>query len=379
MDALGLTRLGSLGDKLLTTIDRLKSVEGAPAAANNSVQEVAADSASLQPGALRAASPEFQNLGAADLFAGVDLDQCQDSLSRCRVRELCAGETLINRGQRNERMYVVLSGRLNIHLHDEKDAIAVLREGDLVGEMSIIVGQPTSATVKAESDCRLLEIAERILWQLVSSDSRFARNLLRMFARRLMNVNSLIQHAQAQQEKYRHHANTDALTGLYNRRWLNDNLPYEMTRCTLRNRPLSLLIVDIDHFKRFNDSHGHLAGDQALKSVAQALQVGLRGVDMAVRYGGEEIMVILPGADLIEAERVAARLHHAVNDAIILDRDGSRLPGVTVSIGISEMRASDGDEDVILRADAALYQAKSRGRNRTVAQVTSAAAASGHQ
>jgi len=133
----------------------------------------------------------------------------------------------------------------------------------------------------------------------------------------------------------------------------------------VRGKPLSLLMIDIDHFKRYNDKHGHLAGDQALKGVANSVIVGLRGIDMAVRYGGEEVVVVLPGADTPEAENVAARLHDSIQEAEIYAHDGKRLPRVSVSIGIAPMQEDDTSDTLTARADAALYRAKRKGRNCT--------------
>jgi diguanylate cyclase (GGDEF)-like protein len=126
-------------------------------------------------------------------------------------------------------------------------------------------------------------------------------------------------------------------------------------------------MVDIDHFKRYNDDHGHMAGDEALKAVARAVLVALRGSDLAVRYGGEEIIVILPGVDLGESERVAERLHRAVADAKIVGADGRVLPALTVSIGVAQMVAEHTPEQLLAQVDQALYRAKRQGRNCTSA------------
>lgn len=305
-----------------------------------------------------------QDFAHLSLFKDVELDPFRDLLGSCAVRELAVGEVLLEKNQRNEHIYVVVQGRLSIHLHESKEAIAVVREGELAGEMSIIVDELTSARVEAQSHCKVLEITGDILWRMVSADINFARNLVQMFAKRLMWINNQMDRAKQLQEKYKEHAYTDALTGLYNRRWLNDNLAHEMSRCELRNTRLSLLVIDIDHFKKYNDRHGHLAGDEALKAVTGSLRIGLRDLDMAVRYGGEEMMVILPGADIRTGEKVAARLHEAISQAEIL-YEGKTLPGVTVSIGIACMEPSDTDEGLMRRADLALYEAKREGRNQT--------------
>lgn len=299
------------------------------------------------------------------LFEGVDLGGFSDILLGSEARELQPGDMLLEKEKVNGRMYILLEGRLSIHLQADSDAIAVLERGDTAGDMSVITGQATSAYVKADTHCRLMGLDGQLLWGMFERSSQLARNMLHMYAKRLVHLNTVITSAQQLQQEYRHHATTDPLTGLYNRRWLNESLAFEISRCQLRQRPLTVLVVDIDHFKLYNDTHGHVAGDQALKATAHAVLVALRGSDMAVRYGGEEIVIVLPGADVAEGEKVAQRLHRAVMDEDIRAHDGAELPKVTISIGVAQMVSGDSAEQLIARADAALYRAKAAGRNCT--------------
>ena len=304
-------------------------------------------------------------LGELRLFAGVDLSKFSDVFAASCTRELTPGESLLEKGQENTNMFVLLDGRLSVHTQPDGDAIALLERGDIIGDMSIVTGQPTSAFVRADTYARLLEMSGPTLWQLFDNCPAFARNLLRIYARRLAHLNLVINSAQQLQQEYRVHATTDPLTGLYNRRWLNESLAFEISRAQLRKRPLTVLVVDIDHFKQYNDRYGHVAGDQALKAVAEAVLIALRGSDMAVRYGGEEIVVVLPGADIEEGDKVAGRLHHAVAEQPIVAHDGSALPQVTISIGLDSMFPGDSSEQLIALADEALYRAKAAGRNCT--------------
>ncbi len=308
---------------------------------------------------------EFGELTQLGLFEGVDVADFGELLCDAEVLELPPGELLLEKDQLNERLFVLLDGRLAIHLQADGDAIAVLGKGDIAGDISIITQQPTSAYVRADTHCRLLALCGETMWAMFERSPRLGRNLLQLFARRLVNLNQVINSAQQLQEEYRQHATTDPLTGLYNRRWLNESLAFEISRCQLRHRPLAVLIVDIDHFKLYNDQHGHVAGDQALKAVANSVLIALRGSDMAVRYGGEEIVVMLPGAEMDEAEKVAARLHGVVADQYIVGHDGEALPGVTISIGLAEVAPGDTPDSLIARADQALYRAKATGRNST--------------
>ena len=164
---------------------------------------------------------------------------------------------------------------------------------------------------------------------------------------------------------------TDPLTGIYNRRYLERRLTDEIARANRYGMPLSVLLIDIDHFKRVNDIYGHQVGDLVLEGMAQLIATTLRTTDIVARYGGEEIMVIAPSTLVKTATELAERLRKVIENAsfevpIELDCDISAL-GVTVSIGVACIGPRIKDmQDLIQSADKALYRAKSEGRNRVV-------------
>lgn len=160
-------------------------------------------------------------------------------------------------------------------------------------------------------------------------------------------------------------ASTDKLTGLLNRHAFTILIEKLLAEYRRSPRPISMLMVDIDRFKEVNDRQGHLAGDAVLTEIARRLAGGLRESDLAVRWGGEEYLIVLKGCDLAEAEHVAENLRQAVQASPI--RFGEKLLDVTVSIGVSQFGGSEMPEQTIDRADAALYRAKAAGRNRVAA------------
>ena len=161
-------------------------------------------------------------------------------------------------------------------------------------------------------------------------------------------------------------ATTDGLTGLLNRRTFNAQLLGRLREAQRYNRPLSLLLLDIDHFKKVNDTHGHPAGDAVLRGVAQVAQTQARETDIVARYGGEEMVLILPETDARGAHAIAERLRKAVEAAAHPTERGSLR--VTVSIGVSTWPGGgDGAEGLVESADKALYRAKQAGRNRVFA------------
>lgn len=177
------------------------------------------------------------------------------------------------------------------------------------------------------------------------------------------DVDVLRQLYNKKKEKLSELAFYDTLTGIYNRRYFDLKIREEVSRALRYKRALSVLMIDIDHFKKVNDKYGHQKGDEVLSAVAGLLKGSLRGTDIVCRYGGEEIVVILPETTAKNAckigegcrERIAARTTEAV------------VGGVTVSVGVAEMRGVDTPEQLIAAADRALYEAKDNGRNRVVA------------
>ena len=158
-------------------------------------------------------------------------------------------------------------------------------------------------------------------------------------------------------------ANTDVLTGVGNRRWFEEQGRREIERAWRQQESLCLLIFDVDHFKRINDTYGHDVGDQVLRTLSSQMQGGLRGVDLLARLGGEEFIVMLPSTGLVEARQVAERMR-AHLEACEMDLGSGQSERVTVSVGVCELGPAARDLDGLLKgADQALYRAKRAGRN----------------
>jgi diguanylate cyclase (GGDEF)-like protein len=158
----------------------------------------------------------------------------------------------------------------------------------------------------------------------------------------------------------------DPLTSLFNRRYMEESLQREMRRAARGRQPVGIIMLDIDYFKEFNDSHGHEAGDALLQSVGAILQRSVRAEDIVCRYGGEEFVLILPDAPLSEAAQRAEHVRQAIGH-LTMQFHRQSLRQITVSAGVAVYPDHGPGGDAVLRAaDAALYQAKTRGRNRIV-------------
>jgi diguanylate cyclase len=182
-----------------------------------------------------------------------------------------------------------------------------------------------------------------------------------LFAASVMRINELHEEL-ARTEK---DASCDALTGLANRRAFEAALMRDAAQADKDGTALALLLLDIDHFKTFNDLHGHIMGDKLLRLVSQLLTRQIKGRDTAARYGGEEFAVILMQADLPAALKVAEQIRAMLSKAPLLNRATAQTLGIiTCSIGVAEYRPGEQLTDLIDRADRALYEAKRTGRNR---------------
>lgn len=302
-----------------------------------------------------------QYLERSQLFANVSLESVEHLFERCRPMTLERGEHLLEPGAANDHLYLLLDGELRVYLHDRNmPEHAVLGEGNCVGEMSLLDGQPASALVLAARDSRLLAVPHEVVWSLVDCSHGVARNLLAIITGRVRDSNQALVALQAKSLEFEAAGSVDALTGIHNRRWLLEAFPRAMARCERDEKPLCLVIADIDLFRNFNGRFGYLTGDAVLRRMANRLADGLRAQDLIARYGGEEFVVLLPQASLADALPIAERLRELV--AI-----GSGLQtgeGVTLSCGVAQMVPGESLDELISRADAALLRAKQNGRDR---------------
>ena len=166
-------------------------------------------------------------------------------------------------------------------------------------------------------------------------------------------------------EVLKREVSVDHLTKLYNRKWMDQVLADAMEEAKQEHRPLCLLMLDIDYFKKFNDTYGHQLGDQVLRLVAQTIVDSVEPADTAARYGGEEFAVILPNTKMAQAIKKAEAVRKRLANRKVTNRNTGKVLGqVTLSVGVSVFRPDDAMSDLIGRADKALYSAKNNGRNR---------------
>ena len=213
------------------------------------------------------------------------------------------------------------------------------------------------------------EQIQAVVETLVKS-TREMRDTNKALEARLTLSKSEIGNLQQSLEAIRAESLTDPLTGLGNRKYFDRMIEMAVQSALANSEPLSLLMFDIDHFKSFNDSYGHLTGDQVLRLVGMSLKQTIKGQDITARYGGEEFAVVLPNTALRQALTVADHIRRAVMAKELKKKSTGEILGrVTISVGVSMLKADDDADALIERADGCLYAAKRNGRNRVVCEV----------
>jgi len=292
-------------------------------------------------------------------------DEILDALvPRVRLIDLGAGECLMRKGEPNARVCIVISGLLRVELDAGSPPLAHIGRGETVGELSLLAGSLTTATVAAEEPTRLIALDEKTFWWLAESSHAFSIGLLVRLAKRMRSNNEAVQANIVLRQQFEQVALNDALTGLRNRRWLDQTLPRIVQRHLHAREPLCIAVMDVDHFKSVNDRFGHPAGDAALAQVGQLVRGNLRPSDVAARTGGEEFVLVFPQTALPGAINAAERLREAIASAPF-GHDGRALPRITASLGVAALERSADSAELLARADAALYRAKHAGRDRT--------------
>ncbi|MCQ2092092.1 MAG: GGDEF domain-containing protein [Fibrobacter sp.] len=304
---------------------------------------------------------EFSTL---EIFKNVSFESLAGYLLGCKTILAQPGDLLIDPEHPIRRLIVVLDGMLEVKLTSQGGNFSdTISPGHCAGEMSIFDNIKPSACVYAKEPSHLLIIDATTALAMIHASHDLCLNFLHILSQRIRNNNKVVCEEEYHIRCIEESSKVDALTGLHNRRWLEEMYAREMSRSNAGNFRLSAFMLDIDHFKHVNDTYGHLAGDQVLMSVAQSIVKSLRPSDMPVRYGGEEFTVFLPGTSTDNAKVIAERMRKNVERMQIVLPSGETIQ-VTVSIGFTERVDNDSVRSIIERADQALYHAKENGRNR---------------
>lgn len=304
----------------------------------------------------------------------VAISECGSPLSRV------SGDVIFRREEAGTSMFVIMSGSVDL-VFDETREGKRLGAGCFFGELAMIKGNhPRSATAVVADDCKLIELARpdvlRLLEQhpavlvsllrrscvyLIDSERRLVSDLERR-NKELERTLDFLRRTREELDTKELQAQTDELTGIYNRRCLNTQIGRFMERAEQTGMSLALIIVDLDYFKQVNDTHGHDVGDTVLKRVSDAIRTSVRSSDLPCRIGGDEFAVLL--ADLPAEEAAVARLR-GIHESTCRQRveAATGIVSVSTSVGGTLFRPGEPWEDLFKRADASLYAAKAAGRS----------------
>lgn len=288
-------------------------------------------------------------------------------------------ETLATAGKLTEadleQIYDTYLSQLRTSERIDKVGARVISEID--GVMSLVdealsnsetYGQSLAGATTTLSGARDADTIRSVVQTLISS-TKDMQERNRALETRLVASKTEIDNLQNSLEAIRAESLTDPLTALGNRKFFDRALGDAVRVAQEKKQPLSLLMLDIDYFKSFNDNYGHLTGDQVLRLVAMSLKQNIKGQDITARYGGEEFAVVLPNTNLRQAITVADNIRRAVMSKELKKKSTGEILGrVTISAGVSMLSEIDDSDSLIERADACLYAAKRAGRNRVICE-----------
>ncbi|MEA2944176.1 MAG: diguanylate cyclase [Bradyrhizobium sp.] len=288
-------------------------------------------------------------------------------------------ETLARNGKLTEadleQIYDTYLSQIKTTDRIDKVGARVINEiDDVMSLISDALGMSASYDDRLSGATQELSVAKSrdqvkaVVEQLVVS-TREMRETNKALEDRLSLSKQEISNLQQSLEAIRTESLTDPLTNLGNRKYFDRAIAAAVQSAAACGEPLSLLMLDIDHFKSFNDNYGHLTGDQVLRLVGMSLKQTIKGQDITARYGGEEFAVVLPATALRQALTVADHIRRAVMSKELKKKSTGEILGrVTISVGVSLLQPGDDTDSLIERADACLYAAKRNGRNRVICE-----------
>lgn len=265
---------------------------------------------------------------------------------------------------RHQELYEIAGDQINSTLHDVSGLMENIKSATSEYGISLKSVNGKLTSIKTTKDLA------NIVGEITADTGRMLKHNKKL-EEQLDLSSKAMKELRHDLERVRREAMTDGLTGLSNRKSFDEQIKRIIEESKKEEKIFTLLMVDIDHFKNFNDNFGHQVGDQVLRLVARVLTDGVKGRDIAARYGGEEFSIILPETNLNAGITVGESLRKAIATKDVINRtSGEHLGKITMSVGVAQYYGNESPEDLIERADAALYTAKHNGRNQVAAAPT---------
>ncbi|HQO03680.1 MAG TPA: GGDEF domain-containing protein [Spirochaetota bacterium] len=309
-----------------------------------------------------------------EIFSTLTTDEINQIVNNSRFVEYNAGDVLFREGDEGHELYIVENGIVTISIdlqNGTEKELAAIHSGDFLGEMSIFEDAPRSASCYAKTKTRLLMLNQNEFFQMIDQHPEIAvkimYRMLNITTRRLRNTNEFVADTVRWGEEARRRAITDELTGVYNRRYLDEVYKKQCELAMVNKSTLTMIMVDLDHFRDINDQYGNDVGDELLREVVKIFRKHFRHKDFIARYGGDEFTVLMPGEHLTESIVIAGRVCEDIACLAILEKLKGDIKQLTTSQGIAAYPdCTDEAAELRVLADKALYSAKENGRNRVV-------------
>lgn len=313
-------------------------------------------------------------LRSIEILSSLSREELDSLYSLMNTEGYLKGQTLFNEGDTGEIMYIILSGSVSIsvNLPDGKALeIAEITEGNFFGEMSIFDSAARSATCSPKCNTKVLSLKAGDFYEFIKNKPEAGINIMRRMLNittmRLEKTGAFLSDMVTWGEQARTRAITDDFTGLYNRRFLDEAIKDRTAEALDKSLPLSIVMIDLDHFGTLNNEYGQQIGDRVILAIVPIFRKLFRKGDILARYGGDEFTFLLPGTTGAEARDICSKLVREIRKIDLLKNLGGSLKKVTASIGIACFPDhADSASRIKERADQALYKAKEAGRDTVV-------------
>jgi diguanylate cyclase (GGDEF)-like protein len=311
--------------------------------------------------------PHDSFLKKVEIFSLLSLDEVSSFSALLTERYLPMNSTICREGESGNSLFIVRRGKVRVTINlsgGGVDEVAVFSRGDFFGEMSIIENAPRSASCSCVTDVHLLELSEPDFYRLLEEKPDLAikvmYRMLNIVTNRLMDRSEFLSDMVLWGETASKRAVLDVLTGLYNRRFIDDALENLFSRVSAKKDSFAFLMIDLDYFREINEEKGNPVGDEIIKTVGETLTTIFTDKQIAARYGGDEFAVLLPNTNLDEAEKLAESVRGTIEKINFTDPEIK----MTASIGLAVFPTHGMDQTKLCEAaDSALYISKEKGRN----------------
>ena len=309
----------------------------------------------------------YHQLAQNRLFRYVDLDAIAHLIEQCSEQLVSTKTVVLQPEQHNSNLYLILEGDVDVHLTSlDQPPHERLTADQCFGEISVSENATAHTYVIAATDCRLFIINSDLLWGMSDNSHGIAKNMLHILSHKSDRDSDATHNQQEPLYRWENYALSDSLTGFNNKRWFDTSIDRILNRTIQEKQPLSIILLDIDHFKQYNDQWGHNAGDQALRTLANITREYLRTSDIVIRYGSKKFIILLPHTNPEQAVLIGERLCRSIAKTPCGQLNDIELPAITASMGISGFIRNDTCNTLLERADQSLYQAKQAGRNQVI-------------